>query len=233
MALAPPVEVSHNIGDLGLSFFISVTLSLSTFPLSSKRRHQAGSRKRLQYNSRCRGWGPHLGDFASLIPYCSWARSFLLYPLLWRLPKRKHSSYSQVSGMFNYLVKAQKGFGWLRIKVYVTGGIGSYISKLCRCSKGVWTKSLMWVLLSRGCNFPPVTPGLDVILSILICFTNFRSVLSHPSVSIISLLMFWFHVHCYRASTQVIRVGFKGWYSILDLILYWDSCSAELHSQSF
>lgn len=49
------------------------------------------AKKRLPYNSRCRGWGPHLGDIASLILHCSWARSFLLYPLLWRVPKKENT----------------------------------------------------------------------------------------------------------------------------------------------
>lgn len=131
-----------------LSFFISFTLSFTSPPALAPP--SACSRKRLPYNLRCRGWGPHLGDIASLIPYCSWARSFLLYPMLGRLSKGKHYSYSWVSGMFNYLVKAQIRFWCPRIKVRIIGGIGSYICKFCRCSKGIWTQTLMGVLLSGG-----------------------------------------------------------------------------------
>lgn len=180
-------KMSHNVGDL-VCHSLSLSLSLSTFPLSSEQRHQASSRKRLPYNLRCRGWGPHLGDIASLIPYCSWARSFLLYPLLWRLPKRKHCSNSWVSGMFNYLVKAQKGFWCPRIKVCIIGGIGSYICKLYRCSKGVWTKTLMGVLLSRGWHWGEILSSLawswfDSPHSHLV------HCLAHPSILILSLLI--------------------------------------------
>lgn len=215
-----------------LYLFHSLSLCFSSLLRAPPSSERASSRKRLQYNSRCRGWGPHLGDIASLIPYCSWAGSALLYPLLLPSPKRKHCSHSWVSGMFNYLVKAQKGFWCLRIKVCVTGGIGSHISKLCRCCKGVWTKTLMGVLLSRGWNFPPVTPALYVILSILIWFASFTGIQSHPSVLILSLLMFWFHVCCCRASIQWIWVELKG-KDALDLVFYWDICSTESHSHSF
>lgn len=173
--------------------------------LSSEHCHQASGRKRLPYNSRCRGWGPHLGDIASLIRYCSWARSFLLYPRCGAYQKRKHCSCSWVSGMFNYLVKAQKGFQCPRIKVY-HWGIGSHICKLCRCSEGVRTKTLMGVLLSRGWHFPPVSPGPDSILPIPIWSTDFCSCLSHPSI----------HLHSFTSDLVSIFPG--------------NSCSTYIHS---
>lgn len=153
--------------------FLSFSLSLSTFLLSSECCHQVRSKKRLLFNSRCRGWGPHLGDIASLIPYCSWARSFLLYPLMWCLPKSKHCACSWVSELFNYLVKAQKGFWCPRIKVCIAGGIGSHICKLCRYSREVWVKTLMEVLLSRGWKCSSCLPGSDLILPIPIWSTDF------------------------------------------------------------
>lgn len=172
LAFAPSVEMSHNIG-VRVSHFLSLSLSLSTFLLSSECCHQVRSKKRLLFNSRCRGWGPHLGDIASLIPYCSWARSFLLYPLMWCLPKSKHCACSWVSELFNYLVKAQKGFWCPRIKVCIAGGIGSHICKLCRYSREVWVKTLMEVLLSRGWKCSSCLPGSDLILPIPIWSTDF------------------------------------------------------------
>lgn len=121
-----------------------------------------------------------------------------LPPAVARTKKRKHCSCSWLSGMFNYLIRAQKGFWCLRIKVCIAEGIGSHICKLCRCSKGVRAKTLMGVLLSRGWNFPPVSPGPDLILPIPIRLTDFCNCIFHPSISILSLWIFWFRVHYRR-----------------------------------
>ena len=68
-----------------LSCFISFTLPLPSI-LSSKHCHRASSKKRLLHNSRCRGWGPHLGGYS------------ISYPIL--QPKRGAFSFTPSCGAY-------------------------------------------------------------------------------------------------------------------------------------
>lgn len=134
-------EMSHNIGDL-VCHALSLSLSLST--------HIKWAAKKDYHIIQDAGIEDLIWGILHLLSHIAAEQgAYSFTPCCGTYPKRKH----WVSGMFNYLVKAQKGFCCPRIKVYTTGGIGNHIWKPCRCSNGVQTKSLMGVLLSRGWHF--------------------------------------------------------------------------------
>lgn len=108
-----------------LSIILYVFLPLLSPPMAA---HRVSSRKRLQHNSRYRGWGPYLGDIASLIPLSSRARSSPLPAVPLTNGIQKTLPLPWVSGMFNYLVKAQKRI-WVSQdqSVYHWRDLGSYL----------------------------------------------------------------------------------------------------------